>query len=95
MKYFYSHFHILTLMHVVLFVVPKVFEPLKFYCNNHNDLLLDLSPKVLQCIKDCLPYLFPGFINKYFNKISLDNMLSFKINRTSFKKMHGFSINMQ
>ena len=26
-------------------------------------------------IKDCLPYLFHGFINKYFYKISLDNML--------------------
>ena len=27
--------------------------------------------------KDCLPHLFHGFRNKYFNKISLDNMLYF------------------
>ena len=26
-------------------------------------------------LKDCLPYLFHNFRNKYFNKISLDNML--------------------
>ena len=29
-------------------------------------------------IKDCLPYLFHGFRNKCFNKISLDNMLYFQ-----------------
>ena len=29
-------------------------------------------------LKDCLPYLFHGFRNKYFNKISLDNMLFFQ-----------------
>ena len=29
-------------------------------------------------LKDCLPYLFHGFRNKYFNKISLDNMLYFQ-----------------
>ena len=28
--------------------------------------------------KDCLPYLFHGFRNKYFNNISLDNMLYFQ-----------------
>ena len=28
--------------------------------------------------KDCLPYLFHSFRNKYFNKISLDNMLYFQ-----------------
>ena len=27
--------------------------------------------------KDCLPYLFHSFRNKYFNKISLGNMLYF------------------
>ena len=29
-------------------------------------------------LKDCLTYLFHGFRNKYFNKISLDNMLYFQ-----------------
>ena len=29
-------------------------------------------------IKDCLPYLFVSFRNKYFNKISLGNMLYVK-----------------
>ena len=28
-------------------------------------------------IKDCLPHLFHGLRNIYFNKISLDNMLYF------------------
>ena len=41
--------------------------------------------------KDCLPYLFHSFRNKYFNKISLGNMLYSQ----GFKKMHGFPINMQ
>ena len=29
-------------------------------------------------LKDCLPYLFHGFRNKYFNNISLDSMLYFQ-----------------
>ena len=45
--------------------------------------------------KDCLPCLCHGFRNKHFNKISLDSMLSFIMNCTSFDKMHDFSINMQ
>ena len=28
-------------------------------------------------LKDCLPHLYHGFKNKYFNKISLDNILYF------------------
>ena len=34
--------------------------------------------QIIFFVKDCLPYLFPGFRNKYFNKISLDNMLYFQ-----------------
>ena len=29
-------------------------------------------------VKDCLPYLFHSFRNKYFNKILLGNMLYFQ-----------------
>ena len=29
-------------------------------------------------LKDCLLYLFHGFRHKYFNKISLDNLLYFQ-----------------
>ena len=29
-------------------------------------------------LKDCLRYLFLGFRNKYFNKISLENLLYFQ-----------------
>ena len=39
---------------------------------------------IIYFIKDCLPYLFHGFRNKYFNKISLDNMLYFR------NKLHKF-----
>ena len=35
-------------------------------------------------VKDCLPYLFHGFRNKYFNKISLDNMLYFQNKLSKF-----------
>ena len=34
----------------------------------------DLDESV-SSFKDCLPHLFHGFRNKYFNKILLDNML--------------------
>ena len=37
-----------------------------------------LLVEILILFKDCLPYLFPGFRNKYFNKTSLDNMLYFQ-----------------
>ena len=40
---------------------------IKIFINNHHKLF-----------KDCLPYLFHRFRNKYFNKISLDNMLYFQ-----------------
>ena len=46
-------------------------------------------------IKDCLPYLFHSFRNKYFNKISLGNMLYFQNKLYKYEKMHGFPINMQ
>ena len=38
-------------------------------------LMIVICPKVL---KDGLPYLFRSFRNKYFNKISLGNMLDFQ-----------------
>ena len=41
--------------------------------------------------KDGLPYLFHSFRNKYFNKISLGNMLYFQINCKSFEKNAWFS----
>ena len=36
------------------------------------------SRKVFALLKDGLPYLFHSFRNKYFNKISLGNMLYFQ-----------------
>ena len=33
--------------------------------------------EILWIVKDDFPHLFLGFRNKYFNKISLDNMLYF------------------
>ena len=36
-----------------------------------------ISSECLASFKDYLPHLFHGFRNKYFNKISLDNMLYF------------------
>ena len=40
--------------------------------------------------KDCLPYLFHGFRNKYLNKISLDSMLYFQNKLHKFEKLHFF-----
>ena len=34
--------------------------------------------RAVRFLKDCLPYLFHSFRNKYFNKISLGNMLYFQ-----------------
>ena len=46
-------------------------------------------------LKDCLPYLFHGFRNKHFIKISLDNMLYFQNKLYKFWETACFSINMQ
>ena len=37
-----------------------------------------ISAKPILFVKDGLPYLFHSFRNKYFNKISLGNMLYFQ-----------------
>ena len=50
---------------------------------------------IYRTVKDSLPYLFHSFRNKYFNKISLANMLYFQNNLYKYKKMHGYLINMQ
>ena len=75
-----------------------LFQYWDFYC---IILLLSISKMTAQnwtmqnlILKDDLPHLFPDFRNKYFNKISLDKCYFFIINCTSYKKMHGFSINM-
>ena len=43
-------------------------------CDVHTDIYLGLTSSLF---KDGLPYLFHSFRNKYFNKISLGNMLYF------------------
>ena len=43
-----------------------------------SSLILNEISFLLKDIKDCVPYLFHGFRNKCFNKISLDNMLYFQ-----------------
>ena len=56
---------------------------MKFGCivgvGSFNSHRLNFNVADSTCIsKDCLPYLFHSFRNKYFNKISLDNMLYFQ-----------------
>ena len=57
-----------------------------FILQAHEDVVLkqfidiETSITLVVIIKDCLPYLFHGFRNKYFYKISLDNMLYFQNN---------------
>ena len=48
--------------------------------NKPRILLVDLRAeyRLNKMIKDGLPYLFHSFTNKYFNKISLGNMLYFQ-----------------
>ena len=61
-----------------------------FILQAHDDVVLkqfidnETSITLVVFIKDCLPYLFHGFRNKYFYKISLDNMLYFQNNLYKF-----------
>ena len=50
----------------------------KYFCNLFYENLRLNESLTNNFVKDCLPYLFHGFRNKYCNKISLDNMLYFQ-----------------
>ena len=45
---------------------------------------------IMVLLKDCLPYLFHGFRNKYFNKIYLDNVLYFQNKLYKFEEKAWF-----
>ena len=51
---------------------------------------LSSSNNAKNLLTDCLPYLFHGFRNKYFNKISLDNMLYFQNKLYKFQENTWF-----